>query len=226
MTTNESLYFLTAVAIYGSVVPVLLAAWKLLQRPAVQRAAAAWMAVSMGSNLYMRALRIHDTPNNILTEFSLGLKALIIIYVIGELLRSERSRRLLYLALAAFLGLWIWRGFAGDFLLAFSQFTQPAYYLLLTVASAVLLLERIGASVAAPFRDFGLLLGLATIVTYAPTVAITALSQMLWQENEALVRLLWIPRQLLLLVGLVFYSLAFAWNVPSRSSSGSSASAA
>ena len=226
MTSLAVYRFATFVLVFGSVLPVLVGGWGLLRRPAVQRAAWAWMAVSMGSNLYMRALRNHGTPNNILTEFSLGLKALLIIYVIGELLRSERSRRLLYLALGTFLCLWIWRGFEGDYRLAFSPFTQPTYYLLLTVAAGILVLERLGEVTTAPFRDFGLLLGLATIVTYAPSVAITTLSQVLWQDNPSLVRSLWIPRQGLVIVGLVFYSLAFAWTIPSRSSSGSSSSVA
>lgn len=214
------------VAGFGVAIPVLLGGIRLIHRPLVQRTAWVWMAYALGTNFWMYVMAQRREPNNLISEFSVGLAALLGTHVMGELVESRRARGWIYVALGAFFAFWIWRAAEGDYLNHFSLYTLPAAFLLFTIAGTVLVMERIRRTNAPAMRDFGMLIGFGAVISYAPAAALTTLSSLFYETHTDAVLFLWSLRGVFLVFGLVFFSLAFLWTIPPRSSSGSSASAA
>jgi hypothetical protein len=217
---------LAEVAAWGAVVPVAVGLYGGSRRPAGERATLMWMAVALSINLWMGLSAGHGTRNADIAELGRAVYAITGLYAIGELSQRQPIRRWAYWLAGIYLILWAWRVVETDFALAFGPYSGPALYLALTLAAAGLVGSRLRQSSPLDLREFGMMIGIGTLVSYAPAVALDALSHLTFDTQRDALMVLWAVRGFFLVVGLVFFTLAFLWTIPHRSSSGSSASAA
>lgn len=210
-----------AVASWGSLIPVAVGAFRGAWRPHAERAALMWMTVSLTMNLWMMLAVFQGMMNAVVAEFGHGLYAVTGLFAISELIDTSRSRTWIYSGVAIYLCWWVWRVVQGDHALAFAPYTGPALYLGLTISAIWLILARLKAMETLRIRDFGILIGIGTIISYAPGVALQGLSNLFFETQQEVLMVMWAVRGALLTVGLVIFTLAFLWTIPRRSSFGS-----
>lgn len=144
-------------------------------------------------------------------------------YALGSLLQSKTLRRGYHLSGIGFVALWIWQQTQPR--TDYAYILGPSAWALLSLGAAGLMMTRFRSRELGSFRDFGVLIGLGVLVTYAPLATLEALSTGLAAINPELVMLLWTVRIGLMILGSLLFTLAFLWTLPPHSVSGSSASA-
>ncbi len=226
MTLATIVKAVAAVGVSGSALPVLVGAYRFGSRPLVERAVWVWMAVGLASNLWMMVAAAHARSNTDLGELVRSTYALTGLFALGEISGTRKARSWVVIAGGLYLLFWIWRAIEEDYVQAFGPWTGPALSVMFTLAAVGLLWSQLRRPDPLNIRSFGLPIAIGTIVTYAPAAAIEAISYLFYDTNTQVVLLLWAVRGILLVIGLVFFTLAFAWTIPRRSSSGSLPSAA
>lgn len=221
VTTLELLVVVRQAGVWGSLAPMMIGAWRLAHRPSGQRAVWMWMTVGVAINLWMMISGLQTGRNPDLAELGRAAFAIAGFYAIGELIESSRLRTVVYSGIGLFLVVWVLRVLAHDFANDFGPYNGPLLYLLLTLAAGALIWDHPRHQEGREFRSFPVLIAVGTIVSYAPGIALEPLSYLLYDTHREWLRFLWIIRGTLLLIGLAFFSLAFLWTIPRRSSSGS-----
>lgn len=224
MTFKELLRLVGYAGVWGSAIPVLLGAIRVTHRPSEERAVWMWLTLGMVINVYMMVVGLAQGTNNDLNELGRSVFAVAGLFAVGELVASPKVRSWILSGIGLYLMLWFWRLVEADFANAFSPYSGPAQNLVLTLAAAGLLWDLSQTSRLTHLRSFGVMVAMGMLVTHGPAAAVAALSHLFYESQTRLIELLWLVRGFLLLVGLAFFSLAFLWTVPHRSSSGSSSS--
>lgn len=225
MTSRELLTFVGSIAAWGSILPVVVGAYAIVRRPFTQRAVWIWMVAALSINLWMRIARAEAGHNAVLAEFSRSLYAIMGLFALGELMSSSRARSWLYAGMGAFLAIWVTRVAAQDFADGFSKISAPLLYLVLNLAAGWLVWDVLRQPEPATLRSFPLLIALGTIISYGPAVTVEALGFLFFDTHPDPMIWLYVLRAALIGVGLIFFTLAFLWTIPPRSSSGLSRSA-
>lgn len=135
---------------------------------------------------------------------------------------SERARRLSSIVAACYVALWAWQQTSPR--PAFAYILGPSAWFLLSVAAAGTIIARLHRIEAGGLHDFGVVSGLAVLVTYAPLATLEAVSAGIVSTSPRLVLLLWTSRIGLAILGSLLFALAFLWTIPCRSLYGSSSS--
>ena len=224
MNAREIGMILGHAAAYGSVLPVLAGGFRSARRRPTERAVLMWMVTGVALSMSMWMIRSGGGTTTEFMEFSRPLYLIPGLYAFGELTEHTRRRLWMHLAGAAYLVFWGWRIFKQDYALTFGPYTGPALNVVLALGGLAIVWERITARSRSSLRDFGLLVGLATVISHGPPVALEAVSALFYDSQHDALMVPWALRGALLNVGLVLYTLAFLWTIPPRSSSGSSPS--
>ncbi|MEZ4379532.1 MAG: hypothetical protein R3B35_14750 [Gemmatimonadales bacterium] len=211
-------------ALYGAILPVVAGGIRSARRRPAERAALMWMAMSLAISTAMWVIRAGGNTTSAFMEFSRPLYLIPGLYAFGELTEHTSRRAWIHLAGAAYLLFWGWRLVEQDYTRDFGAYSGPALNAVLALGGLAILWERITARSRSSLRDFGLLIGLGAVISYAPPVALEAVSFLFYDSQHDALMVPWALRGALLNVGLVLYTLAFLWTIPPRSSSGSSPS--
>lgn len=167
-----------------------------------------WLATGFIMNLIMASLALRGMRT---VTFALG--ALPVLAWLGIATMSELTQRrwVTRVNLAAVIGFSVWWGMCvirQEYRTDFTAYSAPVLSVILTLASVFLILTRLTRRSSEPLRDFGVLTGVAVLVTYAPMAAIEPLSSMLFEGNRELVRALWGARAMLLICGSLLFAYA------------------
>lgn len=185
-----------------------------------------WLALGMVSNFAMAFRTLQSNQTSLIAHVGYLILGLLGLFAISEMLPQRKHKYWIYGAMVMYIPVWLWRIASGEAGEQFSRVAGPVLWVLLTGASALLIGTRLASPIARPFRDFGVLVDLAVMVSYAPSAALEPVSYELFASDPVLTRWLYVVRGLLLISGYILFTLAFLWTTPPRSLSGSSSSVA
>ncbi len=133
---------------------------------------------------------------------------------LGHLTGSARLLSLLKSATALYVVFWMYCMLQLEDGADFSSHAGPAMFLLLTVASVVVIVARFRSGVDRPLRDPAILAALATAISSGPLAILDPVSHDLLRRHPQIVMVLLLSRSVLNLVGYLIYALALEWTVP------------
>ncbi len=131
--------------------------------------------------------------------------------MLGRFANEARLLRMARLGGLAYLAVWTALMFTLEDGSAFSGYAGPILWFMLSAASAGLLMRHIRSRTEVAFRDPVLLTGVATLLSYAPAIALEPLSKALYAQQPGLVLALWESRAALLIIGAFLYAFALQW---------------
>jgi hypothetical protein len=214
------------VATLLGIVPVLLGALRFGARERAYQLAWAWFMVMGGCGLAMLWVVYNGGRTTELQHISLPIILAMGLFAFGAS-TQRRGLRLVYLFLGiGFVVLWSVSRISNEYRGDFNAFIGPVYALILTLAAAIMMADRLRVSAMPPLRDPVVILGVGTLATFAPSAAIEPVSAAIYGSHPVLTQALWIGRMGFVVVGSVLFTLVMLWTTPPRSSSGSSSSVA
>lgn len=211
-----------------SLVPVVVGLVGFARRPRPERLLLGFLVVVAGLNVVSSILSFLGVHSGGVSQSLKPLHIGLGVLATTSLLTLRRRRGWLWWAFGGFVLVWGWRqGLGLDAGSPFSTVIAPLGYWLLTACGMFLLVDRLeGSGHPPPLRDSVVLIALAMIVGHVIPAMVEPVALLLWTRSEDLVRLLYVPRAIGLILSYLLFALALLWTNPARSSSGSLSSAA
>lgn len=226
MIAQDVLRVVASAGVIASIIPVAVGVFRFRPRLRELKILWAWLGLGVVSNFAMTISGVRAVQNSGIAQVGYLVLGLLGLYAIGELVPAVDLRRWVYLAMALYAPIWVWRHAAGEATEPFSRVAGPVLWVLLTCAAALLVGSRLRHVNVVPHRDPGILTGFAMMVSYAPSAALEPVSFELYGRDPELTTWLYVARGVLLVIGAVLFTLVFMWTTPPRFSSGSSSSVA
>ncbi len=219
--------FVARLTVLSSVVPVIAGLVGLARRPRPERLLWGFVVVVAGLNIMIAVLATRGIATGGISQLFKPLHIGLGVLATTSMLTLARRRRWLWWAFGGFMLVWGWRqGMALDAGSPFSTVIAPLGYWLLTACGMFLLIDRLeGSGHPAPLRDSVVVIALAMIVGHVVPAMIEPVAQLVWASSRNVVRLLYLPRAIGLILSYLLFTVAFLWTNPARSSSGSLSSA-
>jgi hypothetical protein len=199
-----------------SVLIVLLGLPKQSRWPAGSRALLRFICVEAAGNVITGVMAYQNIHNERVALWIIPCLAITGMEALGQLAQSSTVLKWFRVSTALYMVSW---ALAMRFVEHSDEFTTvvaPAMYLLLTLASAALIVKRVKAGVPHLLRDPAILAGLGTMLASAPSAALDPVSLSLYHQNKPLVLILFSVRAALISCGYVLYILALKWTQPRR----------
>lgn len=205
----------------ASVIPVLVGLSRYTRIPIGGRLLLGWLSLTLALDVYLMSLGMRGVRSSTVSHLSLPVFCTTGLLTLSMLSGSQRFRGVSGVIGALYLLAWslvsILTGIESDY----SIYAQPLMNLILTGAAAALIVVRLAQIQERPLHDAVVLVGLGTLVTFAPSVAINPVAAVIAQSHRDLAIQLFFVRSAFVVLGILLYTLALLWIPPRPSSSGS-----
>lgn len=206
---------------FASAIPVAVAILRFARMPQGGRLLLGWLGLTLALDVFMLVVRTWGTARIAIVHLSLPVFCTIGLLTLAALSCDRRYHKAAGTVGAFYLLAWslvsLLTGIQSDY----SIYAQPLMNLILTGAAAALIVVRLVQIQERPLHDPVVLIGLGTLVTFAPSVAITPVAAVIAQSNRELAIQLFFVRSAFVVLGIILYTLALLWIPPPPSSSGS-----
>ncbi len=204
--------------------PVVAGAIRLTERSRGEKLLWLWLVGAVAMSITMLMLGLRDISTARFTQLTYPLYGGLGLHAIAVLAGSPRLKLWIHRGIVAYLIWWLGCMLAGEFGKPFASYSGPILWIIFVGAAAGLILSALHQDSHPPLRNPRVLIGLAILVTIAPSAALEPAAAVLYAKNPVLTSYLYVVRGLLVLVGLFLFTLALSWTTPRRNS-GSSSSA-
>ncbi len=178
--------------------------------PAV-RGAWWWMLVDAVEGALVSVLSLNHIKTLPVVLWARPVLAIVACFGLGALFESASFRRWARAGLVLYLMIWLVGmldpGELGDY----SAFLAPSHWLYLSVLGCLVIVARVRHPDFPGLRDAGLLIGIGTVISYAPSVVIEPAAKVLYPAHREVVLGMFTARSVLLLLGYCLYTLAMLW---------------
>ena len=197
------------VASFVSIVPVAVGISRRAWRNPPVRILWLWLLVIAAVNIITTAMGAYAIRTSALMLYSDIVLAWLGLLALSQSTTNQRIRTVFRALGVAYSCWWVFCVIVLDNQHSFSSYSYPAVSVVLTIAACILLvvLVRDGASL----REWRVLVGLGTLISFASFVPLGPVSEQLYPTQPRTVLLLWELNAVLLILGSILFTLALKW---------------
>lgn len=210
---HELVSALSYLVIAAELAPLVVGLPGFSRRTRAERATLHWLLFGAALNIgfvYLSSRGLHTAR---LAYLSFPLFGFLALRAMTLSITNPITRRVLWLGFLAYLIPW---ALANRIEPVYNSTSGPLLWLLLTIAAVTVILSRFLGGTNTPLRDFGFLIGLGMLVSYAPQAGLEPLTAQRFVQDPELTLGFWVARQLLLIAGAALFTLGFLWTRPTQ----------